>query len=60
MKKSNEGLWAMKKARLKSLFPHLKDEDFQYENGKKDVMLEELQAKVGKSREELIDILFRE
>lgn len=45
---------------MKSLFPKLKDEDFEYENGKKDVMLEDLQIKVGKSSEELIEILFNE
>lgn len=60
MKKRYQDLWAVKKARLKSLFPKLKDEDFEYENGKKDVMLEDLQIKVGKSSEELIEILFNE
>lgn len=52
-KKTPEQLWNMQKAKLKLLFPHLHDDDFQYDYGKKDVMLNELQAKLGKSREEI-------
>jgi hypothetical protein len=38
---------------LKLLFTHLHDEDFYYDYGKKNVMLDLLQKKLGKSREEL-------
>ena len=46
-------LWTVQKGKLKLLFTNLHDEDFQYDYGKKDVMLELLQKKLGKSREEL-------
>ena len=46
-------LWAVQKAKLKLLFTHLHDDDFYYDYGRKDVMLEQLQKKLGKSREEL-------
>jgi hypothetical protein len=48
-----EELWIVQKAKLKLLFTHLADEDFNYDYGRKDVMLELLQKKLGKSREEL-------
>ncbi len=51
--KNPDELWTMQKAKLQLRFPHLHAEDFQYDYGKKDVMLEQLQAKLGKSREEL-------
>ena len=51
--KNPEELWRLQKAKLKLIFNHLHDEDFQYDYGKKDVMLEQLQFKLGKSREEL-------
>ena len=46
-------LWTVQKGKLRLLFTNLNDEDFQYDYGKKDVMLELLQKKLGKSREEL-------
>lgn len=57
MKKNPEELWETQKAKLQLLFTHLHEEDFKYDYGKKDVMLELLQAKLGKSREELNLIL---
>ena len=51
--KNPEELWTAQKAKLKLLFKDLHDEDFYYDYGKKDVMLELLQKKLGKSREEL-------
>ena len=51
--KNPEELWTIQKAKLKLLFNHLHEEDFHYDYGKKDVMLEQLQAKLGKTREEL-------
>jgi hypothetical protein len=55
--KNPEELWTLQKAKLKLRFTHLDDEDFQYDYGKKDVMLDLLQKKLGKSREELNHIL---
>jgi len=46
-------LWTVQKGKLKLLHTNLCDEDFRYDYGKKDVMLELLQKKLGKSREEL-------
>ena len=51
--KNPEELWTIQKSKLQLLFAHLHDEDFQYDYGKKDEMLEQLQSKLGKSREEL-------
>jgi hypothetical protein len=51
--KNPEDLWAVQKAKLQREFPHLHEEDFRYDYGKKDVMLELLQKKLGKTREEL-------
>jgi hypothetical protein len=50
--KNPEQLWTVQKAKLRLLFTNLSDEDFHYDYGKKDVMLELLQKKLGKSREE--------
>lgn len=51
--KNPEELWNVQKSKLKLLFTNLHDEDFQYDYGKKEVMLQSLQKKLGKSREEL-------
>jgi hypothetical protein len=45
--------WKRQKAKLKLMFPHLDDDDFYYDYGMKEVMMTNLQAKLGKSREEL-------
>ncbi|HEY0653325.1 MAG TPA: hypothetical protein VGD65_09360 [Chryseosolibacter sp.] len=55
--KNPEQLWALQKAKLRLEFPHLHEEDFRYDYGKKDVMLELLQKKLGKTREELNSLL---
>jgi hypothetical protein len=52
-----EALWRTQKAKLKLLFAHLNDDDFKFDYGMKDVMMTKLQAKLGKSREELNAIL---
>ena len=44
---------------LKRRFPNLIDEDFVYEEGKKETMLQKLQAKLGKDKQEL-EALFAE
>jgi hypothetical protein len=55
--KNPEELWNSQKAKLQLLFSHLHEEDFRYDYGKKDVMLDQLQSKLGKSREELNALL---
>jgi hypothetical protein len=52
-KKNPEERWRLQKAKLKLKFPHLDDDDFQYDYGRKEVMMTQLQAKLGKSRKEL-------
>ena len=47
--------WRRKKAKLKLMFAHLHDSDFDY--GKKEVMMTNLQAKLVKSRIELNTLL---
>lgn len=47
----------MQKAKLKLIFAHLHEDDFQYDYGKKDLMLKNLELKLGKSREELEQLL---
>lgn len=51
-----EEQWRKQKAKLKLLLPHLNDEDFNYDYGKKEVMMTKLQDRLHKSREEL-DVL---
>lgn len=55
--KNPEELWTVQKAKLKLIFTHLDDDDFQFDYGKKDVMLAQLELKLGKSREELEQLL---
>ena len=45
--------WRRQKAKLKLMFPYLDDGDLYYDYGKKEVVMTNLQAKLGKSREEL-------
>ena len=52
-----EGNWNDQKRKLKQQFPILTDRDLMYWDGKKDVMLEKLQIKLGKSRDELNAII---
>jgi hypothetical protein len=51
--------WREQKIMLKRRFPILSDEDFVYEEGKKETMLQKLQAKLGKDKQEL-EALFAE
>ena len=50
-------LWRIQVAKLKLMFPHLAEEDFTFDYAMKDVMLDKLQAKLGKNREELNNLL---
>lgn len=49
--------WRRKKAKLKLMFAHLHDSDFNFDYGRKEVMMTNLQAKLVKSRIELNTLL---
>ncbi len=49
--------WKVQVAKLKLMYPHLSDDDFQYDYGKREVMMEGLCKRLGKTRAEL-DALF--
>ena len=51
--------WREQKILLKRMFSNLTDEDFVYEEGKKELMLERLCAKLGKTKKEL-ELIFAE
>ncbi|TMI70263.1 MAG: general stress protein CsbD [Bacteroidetes bacterium] len=46
-------IWAEQKGKLKQKFAWLTDKDFLFEPGKREEMLDRLQIKLGKTREEL-------
>ena len=50
-------VWQRQVTKLKLLFPQLTEEDFTYDYGKKEVMMMKLQNKLGKSREQLNELL---
>jgi uncharacterized protein YjbJ (UPF0337 family) len=52
-----EGNWNEQKSELKAKFSTLTDEDLRYEEGKKDEMLERVQVKLGKTKEEFQKII---
>jgi len=52
-----KGNWNEQKGRLKQKFAVLTDNDLMFEEGKKDEMLGKLQIKLGKTKEELSEIL---
>jgi uncharacterized protein YjbJ (UPF0337 family) len=49
--------WTQTREKLKDQFSQLTDEDLTYSEGKEDLMLMGLQHKLGKTKEELRDIL---
>ena len=49
--------WDTQKANLRARFSILTDEDLQHEEGKKEEMLERLQTRLGKTKEELATII---
>lgn len=51
--------WREQKIMLKRRYPFLSDEDFHYEEGNKESMLQRLQTKLNKSAAEL-ELLFAE
>lgn len=54
---TNNLSWTEKKGKLKEQFPSLIDSDLNYETGKRDEMMEKLQTKLGKSKDELSSII---
>ena len=52
-----KGNWGEKREKLKVQFPTLTDSDLRFEKGKKDEMLAKVQAKLGKTREELDTVI---
>jgi uncharacterized protein YjbJ (UPF0337 family) len=53
----DKGNWSEQKAKLKVKYPTLTDTDFVFAEGKKDEMLAKLQVKLGKTKEELTEII---
>jgi uncharacterized protein YjbJ (UPF0337 family) len=52
-----EGGWNEIKGKLKQKYAQLTDDDLKYTEGKEDELFGRLQAKLGKTREEVHDIL---
>ncbi len=52
-----EKVWNTQKAKLKAKFSTLTDSDLNFEEGKKDEMMKKVQLKLGKSKEQLADII---
>lgn len=51
------GNWKERKDRLKQKFEFLTDNDLKFEDGTKEEMLNKLQIKLGKTKEELLRII---
>jgi len=52
-----KGAWNEIKGRLKQQYADLTDDDLLYEEGQEDRLIGKLQKKLGKTREEVIDLL---
>jgi uncharacterized protein YjbJ (UPF0337 family) len=52
-----KGKWNEQKAKLKQKFAALTDDDLMYAEGKKEEMLGKLQVKLGKTKEELHNLI---
>lgn len=52
-----KGKWNEQKAKLKQKFAELTDDDLMFAEGKKDEMLAKLQIKLGKSKDEMRDLI---
>jgi uncharacterized protein YjbJ (UPF0337 family) len=57
IKAASNGNWNEQKTRLKKEFPVLTDKDLFFEIGRKNEMLAKLQVKLGKTKEELQQII---
>ena len=51
------GYWEQKKEKLKQKFPNITEEDLRYREGKEKEMIEMLGYKLGKSKQELLNII---
>jgi len=51
------GYWEQKKEKLKEKFPNITEEDLRYREGKEKEMIEMLGNKLGKSKQELLNII---
>lgn len=49
--------WEQRRDALRVEYPHLQDDDVNYEPGKEETLLERLQEKTGKTRQEITDWL---
>lgn len=56
-KETSGGNWSDQKSRLKKEFPALTEKDLFFEIGRKNEMLAKLQVKLGKTKEELQQII---
>ena len=54
---ASKGNWLEQRGKLKQQFTVLTDYDLLYEQGKKEEMLEKIQVKLGKTKEELQKII---
>ena len=52
-----KGKWNEWKGKVKQEYAELTDDDLKYEEGKDDELLDRLQQKLGKAREEVVDWL---
>ena len=52
-----KGNWNETKGKLKKSYAELTDDDLYYAEGKEDELVGKLQKKLGKSRDEVIDII---
>lgn len=52
-----KGKWNEVKGRIKQQYSSLTDDDLTYQEGKEDELVGRLQQKLGKSREEVIELL---
>jgi uncharacterized protein YjbJ (UPF0337 family) len=52
-----KGKWNEIKGRIKQQYADLTDDDLLYEEGQEDKLIGKLQQKLGKTREEVIDML---
>jgi hypothetical protein len=57
MNNNSIGYWNEKKEKLKQKFPIISDEDLWYSEGKEREMIEMLGYKLGKTKEELVNII---
>jgi hypothetical protein len=51
------GYWEQKKEKLKQKFPNITEEDLLYREGKEKEMIEVLGYKLGKTKQELLNII---